>query len=486
MAPSSGGLPTSVSTTEAARACHGAHLKITVAKARRTSSRTITSHTFIKNIASAAGIATKRAVSSTITADAAEQPANTREPVVLYPRRDSQHTEHHRRPIAGGRKATEGKGRELYLPGRCPAGPAADNAMGGRRILPSVLHALQHGGGEARHTSLCESPTPKVTHGRAFAHAFFCYQNIAATAVFLANKTEENCRKTKDLIIAVAKVAQKNVKLVIDEQSKEYWRWRDSILTYEEVMLEALTFDLCIENPYQRLYEHLNALDMVHNKRFRDSAWAFCNDACLTVLPLLMEARDIAIAAIFFASTVTKCPIPDQQNGEAWWRAVRGDEALMMRAIDLISDFYSENPLRKQAPTPGSPKFDLESTRRKGEDAVYISQNGTPMGTDARSTQSPVAGAGSQAVEEKEPAGGGDATDLNASRGPGDSDSALKAAANDLDVHQGRPNGRDIKSPGNKRKMLGEEEGELEGGRDSKRARTEDPDEDEGEVKSEG
>jgi hypothetical protein len=250
-------------------------------------------------------------------------------------------------------------------------------------------------------------------------------------------------------------------------------------------MLEALTFDLFVENPYQRLYEHLNALDAVHNKRLRESAWAFCNDACLTVLPLLMEARDISVAAVFFASTVTQSPIPDQ-NGEPWWRALRGDEEVMMRAVGLITDFYSENPLRKQAPTPGSPKFDLESTRRKGEDSVYLSQNGTPMGTDGRSTQSPITAANSQTVEDikKEP-DGGDGPDNRIGRDRGDSDAALKAAANDLDLHQGRPNGRDVKSPSNKRKLLGDGEGALDEGSDSKRARTEDADEDEGEVKSE-
>ncbi|KAK3364964.1 hypothetical protein B0T24DRAFT_683625 [Lasiosphaeria ovina] len=45
--------------------------------------------------------------------------------------------------------------------------------------------------------------------------------NMAATALFLANKTEENCRKTKDLIIAVAKVARKNTKLIIDHDDEE-------------------------------------------------------------------------------------------------------------------------------------------------------------------------------------------------------------------------------------------------------------------------
>ena len=106
------------------------------------------------------------------------------------------------------------------------------------------------------------------------ADAMF-FQNIAATALFLANNAEENCRKTKDIIVAVAKVAQKNAKLIIDEQSKEYWRWKDSILTYEEVMLEQLTFDLMIDNPYRHLFEILGQLDIVHNKHLHT-----CCNAC--------------------------------------------------------------------------------------------------------------------------------------------------------------------------------------------------------------
>ncbi len=193
-------------------------------------------------------------------------------------------------------------------------------------------------------------------------------QNIAATALFLANKVEENCRKTKDIIIAVAKVAQKNAKLIIDEQSKEYWRWRDSILTYEEVMLEQLTFDLMIDNPYRHLFELLGQLELVHNKNLRQAAWAFCNDACLTALPLLIEARDVAITAIFFASAHTNQQI-DDTKGEPWWRYLRGDESRCAKAIEIMRQFYAENPLRKQNPSLPSPAFHLEHTRRRGDTA---------------------------------------------------------------------------------------------------------------------
>jgi protein BUR2 len=307
-------------------------------------------------------------------------------------------------------------------------------------------------------------------------------QNIAATALFLANKTEENCRKTRDLIIAVAKVAQKNAKLIIDEQSKEYWRWRDSILTYEELMLEMLTFDLMVDNPYQRLFENLRELDLIHNKRLRESAWAFCNDACLTILPLLMDARDVSVSAIFFATCVIGEKI-DDVNGEPWWISLRGNEDRMAKAVGIVSEFYKENPLKKQDSRAGSmsPIFRLENTRRRGETInsqteAGSSRNGTPMSID-RGTQSPMVtsnGRGDKKEDlpeaQKESSGEDAAAELASQASRGDSDAALKAAANDLNIHDGKPNGSDIQSPGGKRKEPDLEDSDTE--RQQKRART--------------
>ncbi|KAL2199358.1 cyclin-like protein [Corynascus similis CBS 632.67] len=342
------------------------------------------------------------------------------------------------------------------------------------------------------------------------------HYNIAATALFLANKTEENCRKTKDLIIAVAKVAQKNTKLIIDEQSKEYWKWRDSILAYEELMLEALTFDLLVDNPYMRLHEYMGQLNLLRNMRLRDSVWAFCNDACLTVLPLLLNARDIAIAAIFFATAVTREKI-DDVDGEPWWRYLKGNETHTVNAVNLMVEFYKENPLRKQdSKVPGSPKFDLESTRRRGELSLSqmdldSSQYGTPtpLGTDHGGTQSPRPSSAARANGTKEGMEGSSdskkvtikkedpldpsvgTNSLAAQAGDrGDSDAALKAAANHLSTHEtssGALNGSGgtseggLVSPHIKRRSedpVGWEE------RDAKRQKLEESDEgDEGEIK---
>jgi protein BUR2 len=310
-------------------------------------------------------------------------------------------------------------------------------------------------------------------------------QNIAATALFLANKTEENCTKTKNIIIAVAKVAQKNAKLIIDEQSKEYWRWRDSILMYEEVMLEALTFDLIVHHPYSQLYKMLERIAGIHNKRLRHAAWAFCNDACLTAMPLIMESRDIAIASLFFSSNFTGERIEDV-DGMPWYEALEGNTDRIIQAISILHEFYKENPLRKQDnPYQGSPEFSLEATRKNGEGS---STNATPRTDHNMLSPGPKANGtneGTNDVTMKDrDAVEAAAVEEASQTAPGDSDAVLKEAANIPATHistqnTNSENGDGLLSPASKRKTHESLPAEIQ---DQKRPRT-GSDADEGEVR---
>lgn len=158
-------------------------------------------------------------------------------------------------------------------------------------------------------------------------------------------------------------------------------------------MLEQLTFDLMIDNPYRHLFELLGQLGILHNKVLRQAAWAFCNDACLTSLPLLLDARDVAISAIFFASIHTNQQIEDVR-GEPWWRYLDGDENRCTKAIEVMRQFYTENPLRKQNPSISSPAFFLEATRKRGDTLLsqpdtQSSKDATPMDRASRSPRPP-------------------------------------------------------------------------------------------------
>jgi hypothetical protein len=84
--------------------------------------------------------------------------------MVLHARRGGEHTEH-RRGVTAVRGAPQARQRrQLHIPGRCHARLAADHAVGGGRLLPQILYALEHGAGESGYPSLCEfDPCPSIT-----------------------------------------------------------------------------------------------------------------------------------------------------------------------------------------------------------------------------------------------------------------------------------------------------------------------------------
>jgi hypothetical protein len=285
-------------------------------------------------------------------------------------------------------------------------------------------------------------------------------QNIAATSLFLATKTEENCRKTKEIVIAVAKVAQKNSSLIIDEQSKEYWRWRDSILLYEELMLELLTFDVVLSSPYNYLYNFLLKLQVEENKALRNAAWSFLNDSFLTMMCLLMSPRDITVGAIYFAARYTGSSIPDDINGNPWWEQLGGKPELITKAVGVINELYSENPLKKsenpygQSPASAGHEEDLDRTRSRNE--AFSAD--TPNSQDRALSQPSQNGHHKRNGETRTPIINGDRserennkhespkpqdeprspkeTTMSTTQTNGSSDAPLKEAANDPATHE--------------------------------------------------
>jgi len=196
-------------------------------------------------------------------------------------------------------------------------------------------------------------------------------QNIGATALFLATKTEENCRKTPDIVCAIARIAQKNTSMIIDENVKEYWRWRDAIMKYEEIMLEKLTFDVVLTSPYNLLYYYLKDIGLANNKELRNIAWAVLNDSFMTTICLTTKPKEIACVAIYYGAKFGGTKVPDV-HGRAWWEHLGANMTKVVQAAHVLNKFYQENPLKKShqpfAQTPSSiGGDDLEKTRARSE-----------------------------------------------------------------------------------------------------------------------
>ena len=172
------------------------------------------------------------------------------------------------------------------------------------------------------------------------------YYSMAATSLFLATKVEENCRKMKELVIACVRVAQKDPYKTVDEQDKEYWRWRDNILLNEDLMLEAICFDLRLEAPYKILYDLLLTFREEKNKKLRNAAWAFISDSCLTPLCLLFSGRTIASSALYAAAKHSGVAFPDDESGRPWWEVIGVDLKDIGKSCNYMAEVYQGAPAK--------------------------------------------------------------------------------------------------------------------------------------------
>ncbi len=200
-------------------------------------------------------------------------------------------------------------------------------------------------------------PQPTLATAAVYLHRFFMRYvmserpdrpgihayPIAATSLFLATKVEENVRRMKELVVACCRVAQKNPNLVVDEQNKEFWKWRDTILHHEDVLLEALCFDLQLEQPYRILYEFICYFGVNDNKHVRNSSWAFLNDSMYTILCLQFPARVIAAAAFYAAINHCDIAFSDDELGRPWWEQIDVDLVDIRRACSRMAELYENN-----------------------------------------------------------------------------------------------------------------------------------------------
>ena len=213
---------------------------------------------------------------------------------------------------------------------------------------------------------------------------YFHYYSIAATSVWLASKVEENCRKMKELVVACVRVAQKDANKVVDEQDREFWRWRDNILQLEDLLLETLCFDLSLEPPYKSLFGFLKQFDAADNKPLRNAAWGWVNDSQITPMCLLWPSRTIAASALYAAARHCEVSFLDDIHGQPWWKALGENVTQIKRVCNFMAAVYENAPLKAGAEdtsiyqrTPDDTDEMMAKTRRtRPEDEIV------PMETD--------------------------------------------------------------------------------------------------------
>ncbi|EPY51609.1 P-TEFB associated cyclin [Schizosaccharomyces cryophilus OY26] len=228
-------------------------------------------------------------------------------------------------------------------------------------------------------------PQLTLATANAYFHRFYLrfslkeyhYYDIAATCVFLASKVEDSNRKLRDIIINCAKVAQKNNNILIDEQTKEYWRWRDVILYTEEILLEAICFDFKVDHPFNdllRLIQHY----VPDHKNLTKISWTYINDSTRSISCLLFPRKVIAAAAFQYGLEKTKTSLPLNEAGTPSWLIENNISMDDIHAVmNLIHSLYRQINSGKPVPQ-GEVKSDSQMP----------SQSSTPSTMAASSAQS--------------------------------------------------------------------------------------------------
>ncbi|KAK7467105.1 hypothetical protein VKT23_004165 [Stygiomarasmius scandens] len=139
-----------------------------------------------------------------------------------------------------------------------------------------------------------------------FSMSEFHRQDVAASCIFLATKTEECGRKLRD----VAKVYHSKASGVdvtdIPADSKEVDALQADILLVEEYLLEALCFDLTVESPHAYLVDLFSVAP--DERVVQDYAWTIAHDSYRTPLCILFSPRIIAAACYVLAQCIVDGP----------------------------------------------------------------------------------------------------------------------------------------------------------------------------------
>ncbi|KAF9464672.1 cyclin-like protein [Collybia nuda] len=134
----------------------------------------------------------------------------------------------------------------------------------------------------------------------------FHRQDVAASCIFLATKTEECGRKLRDVArVCQAKVTGSDISN-IPADSKEVDQCQATILLTEEVLLEALCFDFIVESPHAELVDLFDAHE--DNLLVQEYSWSLAHDSYRTPLCVLYPPRIIAAACYILAQRIFDGP----------------------------------------------------------------------------------------------------------------------------------------------------------------------------------
>merc|ERR1712012_715353 len=153
-------------------------------------------------------------------------------------------------------------------------------------------------------------------------HSFsrFHRNSIAAAALFLAAKVEEQPRKLEH-VIKVSHVCLNRNDPHLDSKSEKYLELAQELVSNENILLQTLGFDVAIDHPHTHVVKCCQ-LVKASKELAQTSYFMATNSLHLTTMCLRYPPTIVACVCIHLACKWSKYEIPISGEGKAWYTYV--------------------------------------------------------------------------------------------------------------------------------------------------------------------
>lgn len=236
---------------------------------------------------------------------------------------------------------------------------------------------IQDMGQRLKVTQLCINTAIVYMHRFYVFHSFsnFLWHHMAAAALFLAAKVEEQPRKL-EYVIRIANACRNSKDTVLDVTSEKYLAQSQDLVFNENVLLQTLGFDVAIDHPHTHVVRCCQLVraskDLAQTSYFMAS-----NSLHLTTMCLQYKPTVVACFCIHLASKWSSWEIPLSSEQKEWFSYV--DPTVTAELLQQLTEeflvIFESSPSRlkekiiaseNQSNNPDQGNFTMDDLR-KGE-----------------------------------------------------------------------------------------------------------------------